>query len=40
MKQYNDYLVSTVDADGVVLEYQGIRSHSAEYTAVHGLIIL
>ena len=28
--QYNNYLVSTVDTDGMVLQHQGISSHSAE----------
>ena len=37
--QYNEYLVNTVDTDGLVLHHQGISSHSAEYTpAVYGLI--
>ena len=28
--QYNEYLVSTVDTDGLVLKHQGISSYSAE----------
>ena len=30
--QYNEYLVSIVDTDGLVLKHQDISSHSAEYT--------
>ena len=29
--QYNEYLISTVDTDGQMLEYQGNSSHSADY---------
>ena len=29
--QYNECLISTVDADGLVLLHQGISSHSADY---------
>ena len=29
--QYNGYLISTVDADGLVLEHQTISSLSGEY---------
>ena len=29
--QYNEYLVSTVPTDALVLQHQGISSHSAEY---------
>ena len=32
---YNEYLVSTVDTDGLVLQHQGISNHSAEYTPMH-----
>ena len=28
--QYNEYLVSTVDTDGLVFQHLGISSHSAE----------
>ena len=28
----NEYLISTVDTDGLVLEHQGISSHNAEFT--------
>ena len=28
---YNEKLVSSVDTDGLVLQHQGISSHSAEY---------
>ena len=31
LAQYNEYLMSTVNTDGLVLEHQDIRSHSAEY---------
>ena len=30
MAQYNEYLVSTVDTDGLVLQHQAISSHSAK----------
>ena len=30
--QYNEYLVSIVGTDGLVLSYQGISSNSADYT--------
>ena len=29
--QYNEYLVSIVDTDGLVLKHQAISSYSAEY---------
>ena len=29
--QYIEYLVSTVDTDALVLQHQGISSHSDEY---------
>ena len=29
--QNNEYIVSTVDTDGLVLQHQGISSYSAEY---------
>ena len=29
--QYNEYLVSTVNTDGLVLQHQGISSYSSEY---------
>ena len=29
--QYNEYLVNTVDTDGLVLQHQGISSYSAKY---------
>ena len=28
---YNEYSIHTVDSDGLVLQHQGISSHSAEY---------
>ena len=31
MVQCNEYLVSTVDTDALVLKHQAICSHSAEY---------
>ena len=30
-----DIWVSTVDTDGLVLDHQGISSHSAEYIPMH-----
>ena len=35
MARYNEYLVSTVDTDGLVLQNQDISSHSAEYAPMH-----
>ena len=29
--QYNEYLVSIVDTDGLVLYHQGISNHGADY---------
>ena len=29
--QYNEYLASTVNTDGLVLKHQGISSNSTEY---------
>ena len=29
--QYNEYLLSTVDTDDLVIQHQGINSHSDEY---------
>ena len=34
--QYNEYLVSIVDTDGLVLLHQGIRSHGADYAPTHS----
>ena len=34
LAQYNEYLISTVDTDGLVLQHQGFSSHSAEYALV------
>ena len=31
----NDYLINTVDTDGLVLYHQGISSFSAEYAPMH-----
>ena len=33
--QYKEYLVTTVDTDGLVLQHQGISSYSAEYGPMH-----
>ena len=33
--QYNEYFVNTVGTDGLVLQHQGISSHSAEYPLMH-----
>ena len=35
LSQYNAYLISTVDTDGLVFLHQGISSHSAEHTPMH-----
>ena len=32
--KYNDYSVSTVDTDALVLKHQGISSHSADYISM------
>ena len=32
LAQYNEYLISTVDTDALVLKHQGISIHNAEYT--------
>ena len=32
--QYNEYFISTVDTDALVLKHQGISSHSAEYAPI------
>ena len=34
--QNNEYLVNTVDTDGLVLQHQGISSYSAEYAPSLG----
>ena len=34
MGQYNEYLISMVDTDGLVLQRQGISSHSAAHTSM------
>ena len=31
---YNEYSIRTVDTDGLVLQHQGISSHSAEYALI------
>ena len=33
--QYNEYLVSNVVTDGLVLQHQDISSHNAEYTPMY-----
>ena len=33
--QFNEYLFSTMDIDGLVLKHQDISSYSAEYTPMH-----
>ena len=33
--QYSEYLLSTVDADVLVLQHQGISSYSADYAPIH-----
>ena len=33
--QYNEWLVSDVDTDGLVLLHQGISSHSTDYAPKH-----
>ena len=32
--QHNEYLISIVDADGLVLDHQSISSHNADYVLV------
>ena len=46
LAQVNEYLFSTVDTDGMVLQHQGISTYSAEYAVrtrafpvVYGLIL-
>ena len=34
LDKYNEYLVSTVATDGLVLQHQGISSHSVDYTFI------
>ena len=36
--QYNECLISTVDTDGLVLQHQGISSHSADYAPIGFLM--
>ena len=33
--QYNEYLISTVDTDGLVLKHQAISNHSTEYALMY-----
>ena len=40
MLQNQEYLVSTVDTDGLVLQHQGISSYSAEYAPMHFLLFM
>ena len=35
VSQCNEYLVTTVDTDDLVLQHQGISSHSAKYASMH-----
>ena len=37
--QYNEYLVSMVDTDDLVLQHQGISSLSAENAPIHPVFI-
>ena len=32
--KYDEYLISTLDTDGLVLQHQAISGHSAEYVPV------
>ena len=34
MVQYNEYVISTVATDGLVLQHQGSSSHSTEYVPI------
>ena len=34
MVQYNEYLVSIADTDGLMLQHQGFSSYSAEHISV------
>ena len=38
--QYNEYLVSTVDTEGLVLQHQGISGHSAEYPPIFSQLFM
>ena len=38
--QCNDYSVSTVDTDGLVIQHQSISGHSAEYTSMRFLLFM
>ena len=33
--QYNEYVFGIMGTDGLVLQHQGISSHSAEYTHIY-----
>ena len=33
LNQYNEHIISIMSTDGLVLERQGISSHSAEYVS-------
>ena len=36
--KYNEYSISTVATDGLVLQHQGISSHSADYAFMRFLV--
>ena len=38
--QCNEYVVSQVDTDGLVLQHKGISSYSAEYTLMYFLLFM
>ena len=40
MARYNEYLISTLDTDGQILKYQGINSHSTEYTPMCFMLLM
>ena len=35
LSQYNEYFISMVATDGLVLKHQALSSHSTEYTPMH-----
>ena len=37
---YTEYLISTVDTDGLVLKHQDISNNSAEYTSMHFQLLM
>ena len=38
--QYSEYIIITVDTDEVVLQYQGISHHSAEYVPMYSQLFM